>query len=165
MTQEIPQSWHIAKWPLLAWLETIIKLIAFIVALITLRQTLNHGDYTTPQRLGLVQVIIQVILSLGLVAAIFDRWIEREVVSMLFVIPNNVTHWGIVWVLFSTGDTNLWLIAFFSLMLLGDLIKLRFLKVHNFSVRDTLPAVLYGLTLIYVCGYGINLLAQIARLP
>ncbi len=169
MTKERPQSWHLAKWPLLAWLETTIKLIAFIVALIALKQTLNHGDYATPQGLGLVQVSIQVILSLGLVVAIFDRWIEREVVSMLFVIPNNVTHWGIVLVLFSTGNTKplnygtLWLIAFFSLMLLGDLVKLCFLKRHNFSVRDTPPALLYGLTLVYVLGYGINLVVQITR--
>ena len=45
-------------------------------------------------------------------------------------------------------------------MLLGDLVKLVFLKVHNFAVRDTPPAVLYGLTLIYVVGYLLILILE-----
>jgi hypothetical protein len=38
-------------------------------------------------------------------------------------------------------------------MLAGDLVKLVFLRVHDFAVRDTPKAVLYGLTLVYVVGY------------
>jgi len=48
-------------------------------------------------------------------------------------------------------------------MLLGDLVKLVFLKVHSFTVRATPKAVLYGLTLIYVVGYLLILLLELAR--
>jgi len=56
-----------------------------------------------------------------------------------------------------------WLLSTFAaLMLLGDLVKLVFLKVHEFTVRDMPKAVLYGLTLVYVVGYLLILLLQVA---
>jgi hypothetical protein len=39
------------------------------------------------------------------------------------------------------------------LMLLGDLVKLVFLKMHDFEVRVTPKTVLYGLTSLYIVGY------------
>jgi hypothetical protein len=38
-------------------------------------------------------------------------------------------------------------------MLAGDLVKLVFLRVHDFTVRDTPRAALYGFALVYVVGY------------
>jgi hypothetical protein len=38
-------------------------------------------------------------------------------------------------------------------MLVGDLVKLVFLRVHQFQVRDTPRAALYGLTTLYAMGY------------
>lgn len=55
------------------------------------------------------------------------------------------------------------LLTFAGLMLLGDLIKLVFLRVHDFSVRDTPKAALYGLTLVYVVGYAIILILELLR--
>lgn len=44
-------------------------------------------------------------------------------------------------------------LLFIFLMMLGDFIKFLFLKVHDFEVRDTPKAVLYGLTGFYIAGY------------
>jgi hypothetical protein len=45
-------------------------------------------------------------------------------------------------------------------MLVGDLLKLVFLAVSDFTVRDTPRSVLYGLTLVYVVGYIVILALQ-----
>jgi hypothetical protein len=55
------------------------------------------------------------------------------------------------------------LVAFAALMLVSDLVKLVFLKVHDFRVRDIPRAVLYGLTLFYVFGYALLLILEFLR--
>jgi hypothetical protein len=85
-------GWHVAQWPPLAWLETLIKLIALVVAVVALIDSLAAGEFALPNGLRLAQLIVMTILSLGLVVAIFDRIAEREIVAMLFVILNNLGH-------------------------------------------------------------------------
>lgn len=55
------------------------------------------------------------------------------------------------------------LLGFAGLMLLGDLVKLVFLWVHDFSVRETPKVALYELTLAYVVGYLVILLLELIR--
>ncbi|MGD2040357.1 MAG: hypothetical protein PVH11_05990, partial [Anaerolineae bacterium] len=112
--------------------------------------------------LHLFQLIVLFVLSLGLVAAILDRWIEREIVAMVFVILNNVAHWGMVIALLFQPWPGWLLLAFAGLMLLGDLVKLVFLRVHtDFAVRNTPRVALYGLTGVYVTGYSMILLLEL----
>jgi hypothetical protein len=115
-----------------------------------------------PSGLRLAQLVILAFLSLGLVAAIFDRLVEREIVAMVFVILNNLGHWGMVVAMASKPGPGALLTAFAGLMLAGDVVKLVFLRIHDHSVRDTPRAVLYGLTLVYVAGYLVILLLQFA---
>ncbi len=165
------KRWHVAPWPPLAWLETVIKVAALVVGVIALVQALSTGvrwlpgglPGWSPGGLRLAQLIILALLSLGLVAAIFDRLAEREIVAMAFVVLNNVGHWGMVVALASKPGPGGTLLAFAGLMLLGDLVKLVFLRVHDFSVRDTPKAVLYGLTSAYVVGYLVILLLELIR--
>jgi hypothetical protein len=157
------KDWHVAQWPPLAWLETTVKLAALVVGTVALVQALSGGTFALPNGLRLVQLILLAFLSLGLVAAIFDRLAEREIVAMVFVLINNLGHWGMVVALASELGPGGLLPAFAGLMLLGDLVKLVFLRVHNFSVRDTPQAVFYGLTSVYVVGYLIILLLELMR--
>jgi hypothetical protein len=152
-----PRRWHVAAWPPLAWLETVIKLAALIIGIITLIGVIGDGAFDLPGGARLAQTIILAVLALGLVAAIFDRWIEREIVAMAFVIVNNLGHWGMVIALASGQDLGAALNAFCALMLLGDAVKLVFLRIHQFSVRDVPRPVLYGLTLFFVAGYALLL--------
>jgi len=84
-------------------------------------------------------------------------------VAMLFVILNNLGHWGMVVELASKQGPGSSLVAFAALMLVSDLTKLVFLQVHDFQVRDTPRAVLYGLTLFYVVGYALLLIFEFLR--
>lgn len=143
-------EWYIGQWPPLAWLETAIKAVALIIGVVALVGALSYGAFALPRGVRLAQFVIQVILSLGLVAAIFDRLIGRELVAMVFVVFNNLGHWGMVAALASEPGPGSLLIAFCTLMLIGDLVKLVFLKVHDFRVRDTPRTVLFGLTSVYI---------------
>ena len=74
---------------------------------------------------------------------------------------NNLGHGGMV-IALATEPGPCWkLPAFAALMLLGDLVKLVFLKVHDFTVRDMPKAVLYGLTSVYVADYLLILLLEL----
>lgn len=166
------QDWHVAKWPPLAWIETGLKAIAIVIGIYMGFQAVVYGCFAFPEGLRLAQTIIMVILSLGLIAAIFDRIAYRDIISMIFVIFNNLGHWGIVLSLllywdttYSIYDTDAYqMLLFCGLMLLGDIVKLIFIATTDFTVRDTPRAVLFGLTGFYVIGY-IALLILETQIP
>jgi hypothetical protein len=153
----------VAQWPPLAWLETALKLGAIVIGIVALAQALTGGTFALPGGLRLAQLIILALLSLGLVAAILDRIAEREIVAMVFVLLNNLGHWGMVIALAAVPGPGVLLVAFAALMLAGDLVKLAFLKTSDFTVRDTPPVVLFGLTSVYVVGYLVILLLEAVR--
>jgi hypothetical protein len=158
--QPATKDWHVAPWPPLAWLETIIKIAALLLGIIALVQAVADGTFTWPSGARLAQFLILAFLSLGLVIAIFDRLTEREIVAMVFVLINNLGHWGMVYALLTVPGPGALLPAFATLMLAGDLVKLVFLRVHDFSVRGRSKTVLSGLTLVYVAGYLAILLLE-----
>lgn len=157
-TEKTGKKWYVAQWPPLAWLETGIKLVAIVVGLVALIQALSSGVLALPSGLRLAQWAVLGLLSLGLLAAIADRVVEREIVAMVFVILNNLGHWGMVIALASEPGPGVLLPLFAGLMLAGDVVKLVFLKAHDFEVRNTPRAVLFGLTSAYVVGYLVLLL-------
>lgn len=160
MTLEPTPKWHIARWPALAWLETIIKLAALIIGITAGANAIATGNLAFPTGLALVQFISLIILSLGLVTAVFDRIADREMIAMIFVVLNNMGHWGMVLGVAAASEQ---LLLFAGLMLVGDLVKLWFIRVHNFTVRDFSPRVLYALTLFYVGGYALLILLEWMR--
>jgi hypothetical protein len=161
--QSTSRRWHVAPWPPLAWLETAIKAVALVIGFVALVGALSRGAFALPAGLRLGQLVVLGILSLGLVAAIFDRLLERELVAMIFVVVNNLGHWGMVLALASEPGPGPLLVAFCALMLIGDLVKLLFLKVHDFQVRNTPRVVLFGLTAVYGAGYTIILILELLR--
>jgi hypothetical protein len=157
---EASKRWHVAQWHPLAWVETAVKVAAHVIALVALGRALQRGGWTWPGGGQLAQLVVLIVLSLGLVAAIFDRLAEREIIAMIFVLLNNLAHWGMVVALTIPPGPGSLLTYFAALMLIGDLVKLRFLAVTDFTVRDTPRSVLYGLTLFYVVGYVVILALQ-----
>ena len=155
------KSWHVGQWPALAWLETMIKLAALFIGIITGINTLGGSNFTFPGGWSLVQWIILIILALGLLAAIFDRIADKEIVAMVFVVINNLGHWGMI--LGILGASAALLPWFAGLMLLGDLVKVVFIRVHKFTVREYGQRVLVGLTAVYITGYTLILLLELIK--
>jgi hypothetical protein len=155
------RGWHVADWPALAWLETGIKLLAIVAGIVALVHVLVSGSLRLPMDLRLVQLVALAVVSLGQVAAILDRYLEREVVSMVFVLLNNLGHWGMVVALVSRPGPGWLLPAFALLMLAGDAVKLVFLRLYDFQVRNTPRVLLFGLTSFYIVGYLVVLLVEL----
>ena len=153
-----PAGWHMAAWPPLAWLETVLKLGAIGVALGTLLDRLPDLALSVPAGVRLLQLVVLALLSFGLLLAIGDRLRDREVVAMVFVILNNLGHWSMVLLLAAGGDVPL--LTFLLLMIAGDVVKLIFIRVNRFKVRDLPQSVLYILTGAYVAGYLLLLLLE-----
>lgn len=154
-----PSAWHVARWPLLAWVETAIKVVGQVFGIMALISAFSGEGFALPGGVRLVQTIIMAILALGLTVAIADRIRYREIISMIFVIPNNFAHWGIVLALLA-GQTQ-YLAPFAALFLLGDIVKLVFIRVHQFTVGEFQLKVMYGLTSVFVVGYALVLLLEL----
>jgi hypothetical protein len=151
----------VANWPMLAWLETVVKLAAVVVGITALIETTLDGSFDIPTDGRLVQFVVMIGLAACLVVAVFDRLIEHEIVAMLFVIANNVGHWSMVVALASNSLPVELLVAFCILMATGDFIKVAFLYTSRFQVRQVPRAVLYGLTLAYAGAYLAILLLEL----
>ncbi len=155
------REWHIAKWSALAWLETVIKSIAIAIGIYVFIQALSNGSFAWPVGFELVQFLILVLLSIGLVAAIFDRIHRREIISMIFMIFNNIGHWGITATMLFVPGPGISYIYFIILMLVGDFVKMASFKIDQFSLPGVSRATLYSLTGVYLFGYFLILLFEI----
>ena len=84
-------GWHAARWGRLSWIETGVKACAFLCAYAALATSITTG-WSTPGRVRVAELVLIGIVTVGLVAAIGDRLLEREIVAMVFVVFNNLAH-------------------------------------------------------------------------
>lgn len=155
------KRWYVGNWSPLGWLETVIKAAAFLVAFITLANALSNGVFTAPSGIRLVQVIVLAVLALGLIGAIVERYMQREIIAMVFVLLNNIAHWGMVYALLTLADVDNPLTIFAALMLCGDVVKLVWLRVSGYTQDGRPQSIFYFLTGFYVVGYVIILLTLV----
>jgi hypothetical protein len=155
----IPQrQWHVGDYGPLGWAETSIKAAAFGVAFVALAHALGR-DLVTPHGIHVFELILLGIAELGLIFAIGDRIIERELIAMGFVCVANAAHLGMLFALLADPGPGVLLSLFCALMFAGEVIKLRFLTTTGFSVRDVAPVVVQGLVVAYAVIYAVALIA------
>jgi hypothetical protein len=157
------RQWYVANYPKLAWMETVIKALAMIVGITALTMSLFKGTFALPTGVRFAELIVMAVLAIGLVAAIFDRILDHEIVAMIFVLFNNLAHWGIVISMLFLREANPYLVPFCALMAVGDMVKTIFLRAHSFQVRDIPQFILFGLTALYLAGYTIVLTLELYR--
>lgn len=162
-------GWWVNRWPLLGWLETILKLTAFAVAVYV--PLPNPPPFSPPRsHVDRASFYCETFLMFGaavlLSLAIFDRvFLYREVISLLFVFPNMWAHWHVFLAMFRYGRAGIsarYFRMFCLLMLSGDVVKLLFFAMHDFSMLNIARYVLYLLvfcfaglyTLVLVLDYG-----------
>lgn len=155
------KKWYFGNWLLLGWIETGVKIFAFMFAYVLFYNALSNGEFVIPHGKILIVWIIQIFLSIGLLAAIFDRYKNKEIFAMIFVLFNNLAHWSIVISILNAANLSINLIFFYGLMLVGDIVKMIFLKTSNFKVDGVSQIVLFALTGIFIAGYLANLLILI----
>ncbi len=146
-------AWHVAQWGTLGWIETAIKSVAFLCAYVALAMSITTG-WSIPRGVRVVEFVLIGVATLGLLAAIGDRLLEREVVSMVFVVFNDLAHLALLTSLVTTAGPGRLLTAFAVLMTCGELVKIRFLRTTGFTVRNTPTSVVIGLVTAYALVYA-----------
>ena len=155
-------DWHVARWGALGWIETGVKSCAFVCAYVALASSISTR-WSTPRGVRIVELVLIGIATLGLMAAIGDRLLERETVAMVFVCFNNLAHLALLVSLLTTAGPGRLLTAFALLMICGELVKIRFLHSTGFTVRNTPTATVIGLTAAYALVYALAALVWVWR--
>ncbi|MFO7815316.1 MAG: hypothetical protein R6V14_06245 [Halanaerobiales bacterium] len=145
-------NWHIENWHLLGWIETVIKALAIFIGIYVFFLGIKQPEFLNMSSLPTIQLVILIILSAGLLLAIINRYQKKDIISMVFILFNNWGHWGLVYAIFK-GVNIKFMYSFVLLMLVGDLVKLVFIKRHNYSEGDIATRYFTILTWIYVVGY------------
>ncbi len=147
-------SWYIHNWTFLGLAETVLKSMAIMIGIWAFYLSQDSQVLIFPSGNRLIQLIILGILSLGIFFAIFNRWQNKEILSMIFVFFNNAGHWGMLLALMR--NTGWFLLTYFALlMMLGDLTKILFLKQTEYTERNISPSLFVYATLFFVVGYGL----------
>lgn len=130
-------GWWLNRWPLLGWLETFVKIGAWCFVPLIAVPSASHVPIESFSPAFFVQTLIMGVASILLAAAILDRMFYREVISMIFVFPNTWAHWTVLNAMMFGGRTAVnvpYLRIFCWLMFAGDIVKLIFFAVHDFSI-------------------------------
>ena len=161
LSRETP-AWHVARWGRLGWIETAVKSGAFLCAYVALATSITTG-WSTPSGARVAELVLVGITTVGLLAAIGDRLLEREIIAMGFVVFNNLAHLALLTSLVTTAGPDQLLTAFALLMLSGELVKIRFLRSTGFTVRNTPASTVIGLTAAYAVLYTLAALVWVWR--
>ncbi len=145
-------GWFIARMGAWEWTETLLKLAAVGVAVWGVALSLTDGFAPTLNG-RLPQVVILGLASLGVLAAVGDRLLTKEIISMVFVLLNNVGHWGITIALVGGLGTGTPVVAYCATMLAGDLVKLGFFLHTGLTVRNAPRGAVLGATGLFAAAY------------
>lgn len=152
------RTWHVGSYEPLAWAETAIKAAAFVVAYVAFVQALQRTLHA-PDGIHLVELGFLGVAELGLLAAIGDRLVERELIAVGFVVLNNVAHLGMLYALLAVPGPGGLVSLFCLLMLTGEIMKIAWLRTTHFTVREFSALIVQGLVVAYA---GVYLAALIA---
>jgi len=155
------RGWYVAKMSRLEWLETVFKLSAIACGLSAFTMSFAPAALALPTGPRLAQVIILGIISLGLLGAIMERLDQREIGAMVFVLLNNLGHWGMLLAVLSNPGSSVLIIPFSALMLAGDGTKLAFFASTDFTVRNAPKASLLTVIAFFAAGYAAILILEL----
>ncbi len=156
MAETADSGWHVGEYGPLGWAETGVKAVAFVCAYIAFAHALDRPLHS-PSGIRIFELALLGVAELGLIAAIGDRLIEREITAMVFVVFNNLAHLGLLYALLAVPGPGGILSVFCLLMLGGELTKLVWLRTTEFTVREVGPLVVQGLVAAYAAIYAVAL--------
>lgn len=160
MTKNYHESkgrWYIAPMSRLEWLETAAKTIAIVIAFATFIRVFAPGELETPTGALGTQSRILMWMAIGLAIAVLDRLQQRELLSIGFVIMNDLAHWAMFLSLLSGLTTMAPVIAYCALMMAGDIVKLVFFATTGYTVRGAPRPLLLAGVGAFVIAYGVVL--------
>jgi hypothetical protein len=152
------KQWHIGDYGWLGWAETCVKAVAFVIAFVALAHAVSR-ELATPHGIHLFELALLGVAELGLILAIGDRILERELIALGFVLFANAAHVGMLFAILAVPGPGVLLSVFCALMFTGEVIKLGWLRTTRFTVREVAPVVVQGLVVAYAVIYAVALVA------
>jgi hypothetical protein len=153
VTATTERSWHIGDYHPLAWAETAVKAVAFVIAYVAFAHALDRG-LESPSGIRIAELALLGVAWLGLLLAVADRVLERELIAIGFVVLNNAAHLGMLYALFAVPGPGGLLSLFCAFMLGGEVIKLGWLHGTRPTLRQlgimTAQALVVGYAAIYL---------------
>jgi hypothetical protein len=135
VTATAERTWHVGEHHPLAWAETAVKAVAFVIAYVAFVHALDRGLHS-PSGIRIAELALLGVAELGIVLTIVDRIIERELIAVGFVVFNNAAHAGMLYALLAIPGPGGLLSLFCAFMLGGELIKWRWLHKTRPSMRE-----------------------------
>jgi hypothetical protein len=146
------RAWHVGTYEPLAWAETAVKAAAFVVAYVAFVQALGR-TLRSPDGIHIAELAFLGVAELGLLAAVGDRLVERELIAVGFVAFNNAAHLGMLYALLAVPGPGGLVSLFCLLMLTGEIVKIAWLRTSHFTVRELSALVVQGLVVAYASVY------------
>lgn len=154
-----PQGWHIVNWGLLGWVETAFKVAAIIAALLAFGATGAATDLQIGGNPRLFSVIILALATLATVAQIGLRLRLKDIIALVFAIAYFIGHSALLIALLRDPATAQgYGVAFAVLIILGDLVKFRWLTVSNYTEAGVPTSGLFKLVYTVLTIYTLFLL-------
>lgn len=113
------------RYGLLGLLESIVKVIAFGVAIASLSAYSVNLQLLPPIRIA--QLSFMCICGAIFIALIVHRILDKEIFSLIFMIVQTICHWVMTIVVPESTNPSAFLFTYIFLMLLGELIKLMYI--------------------------------------
>jgi len=147
------KTWYVAPMARLEKVETALKVVAIVIAVVLFFQTMGEGTGAG----GGTSARIMRVMAIGLAIAILDRVQQRELASIAFVVCNDLAHWGMYFALSTGLASSVLVVAYCAFMMAGDITKIAFFATTKYSVRGApKPLLLIGVG-AFVVAYGVIL--------
>lgn len=126
-------GWRVINWGIYGWIETALKGIALVMGIAAALNTPSDAPLTLTGHPRLLAVLLLFGLSLGTLVQLTFRFIQREVISVLFAVLNTAGHAGLVLALLRDPAMQIVPLLFCGFYLLGELAKQRFLRTTGYT--------------------------------
>ncbi|MFW6102689.1 MAG: hypothetical protein ACOC7M_00180 [Chloroflexota bacterium] len=147
-------TWYVAPMSTLEKLETGLKVVAMVIAFVTFATTFEADGLARPAGAAGTQSRILMWMAIALAVAVLDRLQQREVVSIVFVVFNDLAHWAMYLSLMNGLATGLPVLLYAGFMTAGDIAKMVFFATSGYTVRGLPRAAIVAGVGLFVIGYG-----------
>ena len=139
MQQQTVKSWHVANWGFWGWLETGLKLVGIVAGYIAFFNSSAVSTMTIGGSPRLAAIILVALLTLAMIAVIYMRITQKELISIGYSILNALGHISLLIALLRVPEQRTLPIIFAVMFVLGELAKQRFLAISGYveSGADT----------------------------
>jgi hypothetical protein len=134
VTATTEPAWHIGDYHPLAWAETAVKAVAFVIAYVAFVHALDRGLHS-PSGIRIAELLLLGVAEVGILLTIVDRVLERELIAVGFVLFNNAAHASMLYALLAIPGPGGLLSLFCAFMLGGEVIKWRWLHEERPPMR------------------------------